>query len=214
MKTKNYDKLMQETISELVNNKKTPSLLLHSCCAPCSSSVIKRLSCFFKITVFYYNPNIDILNEYNRRAEEQKKLLKIYNELKISPFNIEFLETGYKSEDFYLISKGREECPEGGDRCFECYTLRLKKTSEKAIKNSFDFFCSTLSLSPLKNAGKINEIGSSFSTENCKWLFSDFKKRNGYLESIQLSKEYGLYRQDYCGCVFSRRKNNCRQGNT
>lgn len=202
----NYDKLMQETVSKLDETGKPVSILLHSCCAPCSSSVIKRLSDFFKITVFYYNPNIDTVFEYERRAAEQRRLLQIYNKLKISPYNIEFLELGYESRQFDAIAKGRENCREGGERCIECYKLRLKKTAEEAEKRKFCFFCSTLSVSPLKNVSKINEIGESFSVEGCKWLFSDFKKRNGYLESIQLSKEFGLYRQDYCGCVFSLRR--------
>lgn len=202
----NYDKLMQKTIEELAKGKEIPTVFLHSCCAPCSSSVIKKLSQVFKITVFYYNPNIDTLDEYNKRAEEQKTLIQIYNEEERSVNKISLLEADYNSEDFRTISAGLEDCREGGARCMECYKLRLKKTSEEGAKRNFNFFCSTLSVSPLKNAAKINEIGNSFSSENCKWLFSDFKKRNGYLDSIRLSRELGLYRQDYCGCVFSRRR--------
>ena len=199
----NYDRLMQETIKNLGSNDKT--LLLHSCCAPCSSSVILKLAPFFKLTVFYYNPNIDTDEEYAKRAEEQKHIISIYNEENISPHIIDILEEPYLPDEFYKISEGLEDCPEGGERCMKCYLLRLKKTSERAKKDGFDFFTSTLSVSPLKNAEKLNNIGLSLENETCKWLPSDFKKRNGYLDSINLSKKYGLYRQDYCGCKYSKR---------
>ena len=189
----NYDRLMQETIKNLGSNDKT--LLLHSCCAPCSSSVILKLAPFFKLTVFYYNSNIDTSEEYSKRAEEQKHLISIYNEENLSSHKIEIIKEAYDLED----------CPEGGERCMRCYLLRLKKTAERAKKDGFDFFTSTLSVSPLKNAEKLNTIGLSLENEGCKWLPSDFKKRNGYLDSINLSKKYGLYRQDYCGCKYSKR---------
>ena len=199
----NYDRLMQETVKKLGSNDKT--LLLHSCCAPCSSSVILKLAPFFKLTVFYYNPNIDTDEEYAKRAEEQKHIISIYNEENISPHIIDILEEPYLPDEFYKISEGLEDCPEGGERCMRCYLLRLKKTAERAKKDGFDFFTSTLSVSPLKNAEKLNSIGLSLENETCKWLPSDFKKRNGYLDSINLSKKYGLYRQDYCGCKYSKR---------
>lgn len=199
----NYDRLMQETIKNLGSNDKT--LLLHSCCAPCSSSVILKLAPFFKLTVFYYNSNIDTSEEYEKRAEEQRHLISIYNEENLSSHKIEIIKEAYDPQEFYEISQGLEDCPEGGERCMRCYLLRLKKTAERAKKDGFDFFTSTLSVSPLKNAEKLNTIGLSLENETCKWLPSDFKKRNGYLDSINLSKKYGLYRQDYCGCKYSKR---------
>ncbi|MGI5059960.1 epoxyqueuosine reductase QueH [Treponema denticola] len=199
----NYDRLMQETIKNLGSNDKT--LLLHSCCAPCSSSVILKLAPFFKLTVFYYNSNIDTSEEYEKRAEEQRHLISIYNEENLSSHKIEIIKEAYDPQEFYEISQGLEDCPEGGERCMRCYLLRLKKTAERAKKDGFDFFTSTLSVSPLKNAEKLNTIGLSLENEGCKWLPSDFKKRNGYLDSINLSKKYGLYRQDYCGCKYSKR---------
>ena len=199
----NYDRLMQETIKNLDSNDKT--LLLHSCCAPCSSSVILKLAPFFKLTVFYYNSNIDTSEEYEKRAEEQGHLISIYNEENLSSHKIEIIKEAYDPQEFYEISQGLEDCPEGGERCMRCYLLRLKKTAERAKKDGFDFFTSTLSVSPLKNAEKLNSIGLSLESESCKWLPSDFKKRNGYLDSINLSKKYGLYRQDYCGCKYSKR---------
>ena len=199
----NYDRLMQETIKNLGSNDKT--LLLHSCCAPCSSSVILKLAPFFKLTVFYYNSNIDTSEEYEKRAEEQRHIISIYNEENLSSHKIEIIKEAYDPQEFYEISQGLEDCPEGGERCMRCYLLRLKKTAERAKKDGFDFFTSTLSVSPLKNAEKLNTIGLSLENEGCKWLPSDFKKRNGYLDSINLSKKYGLYRQDYCGCKYSKR---------
>ena len=199
----NYDRLMQETIKNLGSNDKT--LLLHSCCAPCSSSVILKLAPFFKLTVFYYNSNIDTSEEYEKRAEEQRHLISISNEENLSSHKIEIIKEAYDPQEFYEISQGLEDCPEGGERCMRCYLLRLKKTAERAKKDGFDFFTSTLSVSPLKNAEKLNTIGLSLENEGCKWLPSDFKKRNGYLDSINLSKKYGLYRQDYCGCKYSKR---------
>lgn len=196
----NYDKEMQKVIAGFSGLKEPPSILLHSCCGPCSSSVILRLAPFFKITVFYYNPNIDTAAEYKKRAGEQKHIISIYNTDKVSAFPIYIIEEDYCSEDFFEVAKGLEHCIEGGLRCMRCYLLRLKKTAERAAADRFDFFSSTLSVSPLKKAEKINRIGNYLSKESCRWLPSDFKKRNGYLESIELSKRFGLYRQDYCGC--------------
>ncbi|WP_024752504.1 epoxyqueuosine reductase QueH [Treponema phagedenis] len=200
----NYNILMEETIENLKTSGIVSTLLLHSCCAPCSSSVIKRLAPHFKLTVFYYNPNIDSDNEYKKRAEEQQRLIEIYNAQKLFPIPVRIITAEYSPEAFYTIAKGYENCREGGERCFRCYHLRLSITAEAAQKNGFDYFCSTLSVSPLKNAEKINKIGSALSTENCRWLSSDFKKKNGYLSSIELSKRFGLYRQDYCGCIYSK----------
>lgn len=211
----NYDLIMQE-IGEKANGK---SLLLHACCAPCSSSVLIRLSQFFDITIFYYNPNIDTKEEYEKREEELERLVLIYNERCVSFSSIKLIPAIYNNEEFNKVSKGLEECKEGGERCARCYQLRLGKTYEKAKLEGFDFFCSTLSVSPYKNASLINEIG--FSLNECEekeysydflknqssplYLPNDFKKRNGYLDSINISKELLLYRQDYCGCIFSKR---------
>ena len=204
----NYQLLMEQTIDHLntiFSADKPPRLLLHSCCAPCSSSVIKRLAEHFKLTVFYYNPNIDTQNEYTTRAWEQQRLIDHYNESGDFPSRIDYQVQEYRHETFLEIADGYTECPEGGERCLRCYRLRLEATVQEAAAQGFDFFCTTLSLSPLKSAAKINEIGLSLETEHCRWLPSDFKKKNGYLDSIKLSKEFGLYRQDYCGCEFSHR---------
>ena len=209
MTKQNYQLLMEKTIAELplvYSPAEPPTLLLHSCCAPCSSSVIKRLAAHFKLTVFYYNPNIDTQEEYTTRACEQQRLIAQYNQEECSPYQIDYIINEYRHEQFLKLAKGYTDCPEGGERCFRCYRQRLAATAEAARLGGFNFFCTTLSLSPLKSAAKINEIGMELSTEQSRWLPSDFKKKNGYLESIQLSKELGLYRQDYCGCEFSRRK--------
>lgn len=203
----NYDKKMQEIIATLKTENLYPALLLHSCCAPCSSSVILKLAGYFDITVFYYNPNIDTAEEYTRRSIEQRRLIEIYNNSNISKTAIKVIIEDYDNRDFFTVSKNLENCEEGGARCLECYSLRIKNTSEKAKKENYDFFATTLSVSPHKNAQMINKIGFSFSTEKCRWLPNDFKKRNGYVDSVQLSKKYGLYRQDYCGCIYSLNKN-------
>lgn len=205
----NFQLLMEQTIAKLNSSfttQKPPYLMLHSCCAPCSSSVIKRLAGHFKLTVFYYNPNIDTQLEYRTRAQEQIRLIAHYNASKEFPYRIDYMIKEYRHKQFLAIANDYADSPEGGQRCFLCYKLRLAATVREAIKHGFDFFCSTLSLSPLKSAAKINEIGMELSTEQCRWLPSDFKKKDGYLESIRLSKEFGLYRQDYCGCEFSKRQ--------
>lgn len=181
----------------------TPSLLLHSCCAPCSSYTIEYLSSYFNITVLYYNPNISEKAEYEKRKAEQIRLI---NSLETKN-KVNFLDCGYDSNEFFDIAKGYENCREGGERCFRCYRLRLEKTAQLAAEKGFDYFCTTLSISPLKNAQKINEIG--YEIENAygvKWLPSDFKKREGYKRSIELSRQFNLYRQNYCGCIFSKRQ--------
>lgn len=199
---KNYQKELEKIIKEIENSHETPSLLLHSCCAPCSSYCLEYLAQYFKITVFYYNPNIYPESEYALRVDEQKRLIK---EMKVKN-EISFLETGFNPEEFYSAVKGLENEKEGGERCFACYRLRLSKTAEEAKKRGFDYFTTTLSISPLKNAEKLNEIAEEeWKKHSVKNLPSDFKKKNGYKRSTELSKEYGLYRQDYCGCVYSKK---------
>ena len=185
---------------------RVPSLFLHSCCAPCSSYVLEYLCPFFHITVFYYNPNISEDAEYRKRVEEQKRLIAAYNRVgKGYPFEI--VEGDYEPGRFYETARGYEKCPEGGERCFRCYELRLRETAERAAAGGYDYFTTTLTISPLKNAAKLNEIGNRLSGEyQVPWLPSDFKKKNGYKRSVELSAEYDLYRQNYCGCVFSKNK--------
>ncbi len=198
----NYQKQLDKIIDEIQNNSKTPTLLLHSCCAPCSSYVLEYLSQYFKITVFYYNPNISPKEEYIKRVEEQKRLI---SQLPVKN-PVDFIEGDYEPQDFYDIAKGLEQVPEGGERCFNCYKLRLEKTAKLAYDLNMDYFTTTLSISPYKNALKLNEIAEELSEiYSVKNLPSDFKKKEGYKRSIQLSKEYDLYRQDYCGCIFSKR---------
>ena len=200
----NYQIELEKTIEKIINNNDKPSLLLHSCCAPCSSYVLEYLSDYFDITIYYYNPNISSKSEYEKRVSEQKRLI---NEMKTKN-KVMFIEGEYNPELFFEISKGLEDAPEGGERCFKCYRQRLEKTAYFAKKNGFDYFKTTLSISPHKNADKINEIGIDLEIiNNIKYLKADFKKKNGYKRSIELSKEYNLYRQNFCGCVFSKR--NC-----
>lgn len=185
-----YNREMEKVIKVLNGEKK--SLLLHSCCAPCSSAVIERLNPFFDITVFYYNPNILPQIEYEKRRDEQKRLLEI--------LGVPFIEGDYNSADFVCAIKGKEDLPEGSERCYECYKFRLEKTAETA-KNRFDFFTTTLSVSPYKNSQWINEILKECEDKyNVKCLPSDFKKGNGYLRSTELARQHNLYRQEYCGC--------------
>lgn len=197
----NYQKILDKELEKIQSSNTTPTLLLHSCCAPCSSYVIEYLSKYFKITVFYYNPNISPDNEYRYRADEQKRLIE-----SMSLENpVEFLEGEYNPADFFEASKGLEDAPEGGARCAKCFNLRLSKTAETAQQGNYDYFTTTLTISPLKNAQLINNIGKELSNKyNVPYLLSDFKKKNGYKRSIVLSKEYNLYRQNYCGCIFSK----------
>ena len=197
---RNYQKELDNIIAGHGQRREAPTLFLHSCCAPCSSYVLEYLSAFFRITVFYYNPNIYPAEEYEKRVEEQKNLI----ERLPSVYPIEFVEGAYDKERFYEMARGLEQVPEGGERCFLCYELRLRETARLAAERGFDYFTTTLTISPLKNAAKLNEIGGLLGEEyQTVWLPSDFKKKNGYKRSIELSKEYNLYRQDYCGCVFS-----------
>lgn len=197
----NYDLYLEKLIEEIKGQELKPKLLLHTCCAPCSSAVITRLANYFDITVFYYNPNIEPLEEYELRKEEQKKFLKEIN------LGIKFEDCDYENEEFKKISKGLEDLKEGGFRCHKCYKLRLEKTALKAKKLNYDYFGTTLTISPYKNSQVLNKIGEEIEKElNIKYLYSDFKKKEGYKRSIMLSKEYNLYRQDYCGCTYSKNK--------
>ncbi|MCQ2217710.1 MAG: epoxyqueuosine reductase QueH [Paludibacteraceae bacterium] len=197
----NFQQLLEDLISKLKKEGELPSLLLHSCCAPCSSYVLEYLSQFFSITVFYYNPNIWPDEEFRKRVLEQEEFIqKLPTKHKIG-----FIAGNYDTERFYAMAKGKEHLREGGERCFDCYRLRLEESAVLAKDKGFDYFCTTLSISPLKNAQKLNEIGEELAQKyGVKYLPSDFKKKNGYLRSTQLSKEYGMYRQDYCGCIYSK----------
>lgn len=191
-------------LKELESLKERKRILLHSCCAPCSSAVITFLDKYFDITILYYNPNISPIEEYQKRKEEQIRLI---NTIKTEG-KIDILDCDYDNDIYEKNIKGYEDCPERGARCTICFNLRLEKTAKLAKDNNYDYFCSTLSVSPYKNAKLINEIGINLSNKyNIKWLYSDFKKADGYKKSIELSKEYNLYRQDYCGCIYSKRKN-------
>ena len=202
-----YKERLAEISKKTAEGEERPPLLLHSCCGPCSSAVITKLAPFFKLTVFYYNPNIDTLDEYMRRAACQKKLLdSIQSGGKNFPHPVSYIEENFDSGPFYEISAGLEEEAEGGARCEECFKLRLDKTAETASQNGFHFFCTTLTVSPMKNARAINLAGKEAAAKTgCEWLWSDFKKENGYILSIELSRKFGLYRQQYCGCIFSKR---------
>lgn len=195
----NYDNVFKDIIK---NIKGTPRVLLHSCCAPCSSQVLARLSDNFLVTVLYYNPNIEPFSEYEKRKEEQKRFIKSFP----SKNQISFLDCDYENEKFKVMAKGLENMPEGGERCHKCYTLRMEKTAILAKENNFDYFCTTLSVSPFKNSRVLNEIGNMLEKKyDIKYLYSDFKKEDGYKKSIEYSKKYNLYRQNYCGCIYSKK---------
>ena len=199
----NYQKELDKLISNLQKEEKVPTLLLHSCCAPCSSYVLEYLSNYFRITVLYYNPNIYPESEYSKRIIEQQTLI---GEMR-TKYPVQFIAGSYDKEKFYAMAKGLEEVKEGGVRCFQCYELRLREAAEIAKAGGYDYFTTTLSISPLKNAAKLNEIGLKLAEEyGVAYLTSDFKKKNGYKRSVELSAQYGLYRQDYCGCEFSMRQ--------
>ena len=197
----NYQKELDKLLETIKKENRVPRLFLHSCCAPCSSYVLEYLSQFFEITVFFYNPNISPEEEYRKRVTEIKRLVREM------PFQhpVEILEGKYDPERFYEMAKGLEKVPEGGERCFRCYRLRMEEAAILAKEGGYDYFTTTLSISPLKNAGKINEIGEELSEiYGVSHLPSDFKKKNGYKRSVELSYEYHLYRQNYCGCAFSK----------
>ncbi len=198
----NYQKELEKIIGQLEKEEKVPKLLLHSCCAPCSSYVLEYLSKYFEITVFYYNPNIFPENEYTKRILEQQMLIQDMQ----FQHPVSFLAGNYDRERFQEMAKGLEHLREGGERCFKCYELRLAEAARVAKEAEYEYFTTTLSISPLKNAEKLNEIGMKIGeTYGVKYLQSDFKKKNGYKRSIELANEYGLYRQDYCGCEYSYR---------
>ena len=182
------------------NEGRIPRLLLHSCCAPCSSSVLEYLSRYFDITLFYYNPNITPAEEYSKRVAELHRLVAEAE----YPNPVEIIEGRYDSSEFFAVARGLEDLPEGGERCFRCYRLRLEESAKVAAEGGFEYFTTTLSVSPYKNAAKLNAIGMEAAEKyGVKYLLSDFKKKNGYRRSIELSAKYGLYRQNYCGCIFS-----------
>ena len=198
---RNYQKELDSLIVDLEKEGNVPKLFLHSCCAPCASYVLEYLSNYFEITVFYYNPNIYPTEEYYERAAEQKRFIEQFP----AKHKISYIEGEYDTKRFYDMARGLEKVPEGGERCFKCYELRLRVSAMLAKEGGFDYFTTTLSISPLKNADKLNEIGEKLEKEyGIKHLTSDFKKKNGYKRSTELSKEYDLYRQNYCGCVFSK----------
>lgn len=207
----NYQKELEKLLNKIEG--KAPRLFLHSCCAPCSSYVLEYLCPYFEITVFYFNPNISSEEEYRKRAAEQKRLIAAYNEEgKGRPIGI--IEGDYQPSFFYETVKGYEDCREGGERCFRCFDLRLRETALQAKKAEYDYFGTTLTISPLKNAAKLNEIGQSLAAElDVLWLPSDFKKRGGYRRSVELSAQYELYRQDFCGCSFSKAER-CKRTDT
>ncbi len=195
----NYQKKLEELIKTL--NEK-PTLLLHSCCGPCSTEVISFLKDYFDITIYYYNPNIEPLEEYLHRKREQIRFLKEYKEAKIK-----FLDCDYDNDSFKQIAKGLESVPEGGARCNKCFYLRMQRTATIAKDNNFEYFGTTLTVSPHKNSEIINEIGEKVMKEyNIKYIYGDFKKNDGYKKSIEMSKAYNLYRQDYCGCLYGKER--------
>ena len=239
---RNYQKELDKIIEDIgTDYKNAPTLFLHSCCAPCSSYVLEYLRKYFRITVFYYNPNISMEEEYRKRVAEQKRLIAAYNQELLSRdmqygnlqdakhqsgnvqeqdrslqdaqiqveensgYHIEIVEGDYEPKCFYEIARGLEQCPEGGERCFACYEFRLRETAKRALAGKYNYFATTLSISPLKDAVKLNEIGERLAEEyGIRWLPSNFKKKGGYQRSIELSRKYDLYRQDYCGCIYSR----------
>ena len=203
MNKRNYQKELDRLLEGIDKEGRTPRLFLHSCCAPCSSYVLEYLSRYFEITVFFYNPNISPAEEYEKRVEEIRRMI---GEMEfVHP--VKLVEGEYDPQVFFQMAKGMEHIPEGGERCFGCYRLRMEEAARLAKEGNYDYFTTTLSISPLKNAQKINEIGEELAEiYQVSHLPSDFKKKNGYKRSIELSGEYELYRQDYCGCVFSKRE--------
>lgn len=203
MNTINYQKELDKLVLQILDENRRPKLLLHSCCAPCSSYCLEYLAEYFDIVDFYYNPNIAPKDEHDKRAFELKRLIE-----RMSADNgavIEFIEGRYEPEKFYEICKGLENVREGGERCFKCYRLRMEEAAKLAAEIGADYFTTTLSISPLKNAAKINEIGRELAgIYGVEHLPSDFKKKNGYKRSVELSAQYNLYRQNYCGCIYSK----------
>lgn len=199
----NYQLSLERTLCSLEGLEKKKTLLLHACCAPCSSYVLEYLSKYFDITLFFYNPNIYPEEEFRFREDELRRLI---GEMPL-PSGVNIISGRYEPSEFFDIARGYEELPEGDERCRRCYALRLEESARAAKEGGFDYFCTTLSISPYKNAEWLNSIGKEMSEKyGVGYLFSDFKKKNGYKRSCQLSEQYSLYRQDYCGCVFSKRE--------
>ena len=199
----NYQKILDEIIEKNISNNKVPTLLLHSCCAPCSSYVLEYLSNYFKITILYYNPNISPVEEFYKRVEEQKRLISLLK----TKYPVSLIEGDYDNNLFEDTVKGLENEPERGKRCYACYELRLRQCAKIAKDRGFDYFTTTLSISPYKNSNWINEIGSKLEQDyKVNYLYADFKKKNGYKRSIELSNIYHLYRQNYCGCIYSKKE--------
>lgn len=220
MNKRNYSKELEKRIEEFQNRGEHPRLLLHACCAPCSSYCLEYLREFFDVTVFFFNPNITDAGEYKKRVEEEKRLIDEYNhQVETGVFDgmnssdrarkIEIIEGKYDPKDFYEAAKGYETCPEGGERCRKCFELRLTETARVARENSFPYMTTTLTISPLKNADILNEVGEQAARAGgVIFLPSDFKKKEGYKRSIELSHRFDLYRQNFCGCSFSRSERN------
>ena len=202
MNKRNYQKELDKLIERNQKEGKTPRLFLHACCAPCSSYVMEYLSQYFEITIFFYNPNIAPVEEYSHRVAEIRRLI---GEMEfVHPVTL--MEGRYDPKEFYEMAKGLEDVPEGGERCFRGYRLRMEEAAKLAKEGGYDYFTTTLSISPLKNAEKLNQIGAELAdTFGVRYLFSDFKKKEGYKKSTEISKEYHMYRQYYCGCVYSKR---------
>ena len=199
----NFQKLLDEELVLIKEKGIKPKLLIHACCGPCSSYVIEYLSNYFDITIFYYNPNIYPTNEFVRRYDELDKLINEFNINNNKEIKLLLKDNGNK--EFYEAIRGLEHLGEKSRRCYNCYKLRMRESAKYAKKNNFDYFTTTLSISPYKNANWINEIGKKLEDKiGIKYLYSDFKKKNGYKRSLELSKEYNLYRQEYCGCVYSK----------
>lgn len=216
----NYSKLQDEQLASLkiktAESGKKPSLLLHACCAPCSSYVLELLTSYFDISIYYYNPNIYPEAEYERRLSELEQFLKATERSQFFEAQPDLIHTDYISDEFFEATRVQDEPElkteaERGERCRRCYYFRMKKAYEYAAANGFDYFTTTLSISPFKDAEKINTIGQQLKEEfpsSVEYLYADFKKKNGFLRSLEISKEYGLYRQDYCGCIFSLQNGN------
>lgn len=197
----NYQIEMEREIAKIKREGRRPRLLLHSCCAPCSSAVLEQLTQVFDISVYFYNPNIAPEEEFLHRVEEQSRFIRELPHEGV----IELIRGEYDDSAFYALAKGLENVPEGGERCTRCFRLRLGRTAQMAARQGFDYFTTTLSISPLKDAQRLNAIGAELAEQfGVPYLFSDFKKKNGYRRSCELSAQYGLYRQDYCGCIYSR----------
>lgn len=205
----NYQKKLDETLTQIEINNTRPELLLHSCCGPCSSYVLEYLDKYFNITVFYYNPNIFPKEEYEKRKAEQLRLI----EKMPAKYAIRLIEEEYNENEFCECIKGYENEAEGGERCFKCYELRMERAAQKAKDMGFDYFTTVISVSPYKNAQKLNEIGGRLEKlHGISFLYADFKKKGGYQRSIELSREYNLYRQEYCGCKYSLEKTRNEDG--